>query len=75
MIFLENKKIVINHKLKNFLIALAILIATYLCIIYISQNDKTFDKELPVSNMQSTRKFSYGRCIKRRIHYAEYYTN
>lgn len=51
----EKKELVNKNKVKNFLIAFAILIVTYLVIVYITRNDKTFDSDLPVSNMQNTQ--------------------
>lgn len=51
----EKKELVNKNKVKNFLVAFAILIVTYLVIVYITRNDKTFDSDLPVSNMQNTQ--------------------
>ena len=54
MIFLKEKKEINKNKVRNFVIAFLLLLLTYLVTIYISENDKMFDKKLPVSNMQET---------------------
>lgn len=65
MIFLkEENKIELKNKIKNFVIAFLLLIVTYLVIIYISESDRTFDKNLPVSNMQNTQEGIINELLK-----------
>ena len=51
---IENKIINEKKKVRNFIIAVVLLLATYLVIIFLTENDKGFSNELPVSNMQNT---------------------
>ncbi len=48
-------KILKDSKTRNFVIAVILLLLTYLIIIFLTENDKSFSKELPVSNMQNTQ--------------------
>ncbi len=55
VIFLKEKKNEIEkNKIRNFIIAVILLICTYLIIVFITESDKSFSRELPVSNMQNT---------------------
>lgn len=49
-------KILKESKTRNFVIAVILLLLTYLIIIFLTENDKSFSKELPVSNMQNTQR-------------------
>lgn len=48
-------KVFKESKTRNFLIAVMLLLATYLIIVFLTENDKSFSKDLPVSNMQNTK--------------------
>ena len=57
VIFLNTKteNIKEKNKIRNFLIALILLVITYLFIIFLTEKDNSFDTYLPVSNMESTK--------------------
>lgn len=56
MIFLNilNKIINCNSRVRNFVIAVILLLLTYLVIVFLTENDKSFSEELPVSNIKNT---------------------
>lgn len=43
-----------NSRVRNFVIAVILLLLTYLVIIFLTENDNSFSEELPVSNMKNT---------------------
>ena len=55
MIFLKIlENICEKSKIKNIIIAVILLLETYLYIILLTENDNDFREDLPVSNMKST---------------------
>jgi len=48
------KNIFKNNKTRNFLIAVVLLLATYLLIVFLTENDNSIRGDLPVSNMKNT---------------------
>lgn len=48
-------KVIKDNKVRNFVIAIVLLLLTYLVIVFLTENDKGFSKDLPVSNMQNTQ--------------------
>jgi len=47
-------KILKQSKTRNFVIAILLLLVAYLVIVFLTENDNGFSKELPVSNMKNT---------------------
>lgn len=44
-----------KNKVRNFIIAIILLLVTYLVIVFLTENDKSFSEDLPVSSMQNTK--------------------
>lgn len=57
-------KILENSRTRNFVIAVILLLATYLLIVFLTENDNGFKEDLPVSNMQSTIDNDIGNILK-----------
>ena len=65
MIFLKwLKNLLINNKTRNFIIAVALLLATYLLIVFLTENDNSIRDELPVSNMKNTENNNLESILK-----------
>jgi len=58
------KNILNNNKTRNFLIAVVLLLATYLLIVFLTENDNSISSELPVSNMKNTEKNNIESILK-----------
>ena len=52
---ISSESIDIKNKIKNFAIAIILVIMTYLIIVFLTKNDNSFDTTLPVSNIQNTQ--------------------
>lgn len=48
------KNILKNNKTRNFWLAVILLLATYLLIVFLTENDNSIRNDLPVSNMKNT---------------------
>ena len=49
------KNIFKNNKTRNFIIAVILLLTTYLLIVFLTERDNSFNEELPVSNLRNTK--------------------
>lgn len=58
------KNILKDSKTRNFVIAIALLLATYLLIVFLTEKDNSISHDLPVSNMKNTENNSIESILK-----------
>ena len=58
------KNILKDSKTRNFLIAIMLLLATYLFVIFLTERDNSFNEDLPVSNMKNTKDNNIQNILK-----------
>lgn len=58
------KNILNDNKTRNFIIAVLLLLGTYLLIVFLTENDNSIKEELPVSNMKNTVNNSVESILK-----------
>lgn len=58
------KNILNNYKTRNFVIAVILLLGTYLLIVFLTENDNSIKEDLPVSNMKNTENNNIESILK-----------